>query len=414
MNTGYSLASRFRREQGFVLTIEFLLISTVLVIGVIVGVVAIRDSLVKQNFARLSRDMIIVDANSTVLGPVVAFDEHEAPLVPYIDRTQSPDANGVVINQRILIGIRDDRFTSREPIYYTGENCTGTPCIKSRSDEYADSTDIAGAPSAGAVSYSIAQQGYLNYGIGRSSQGVKGALFRETVNSCPASGADIRSRYLSQKVVAGTPCESISAGAAAETGGGTVVGEAYTECLIAVTAETQLIADSCACPAGYATQDSVLEASNQAIQDSISLGIDSLSGTVKKIDPPVEVGSVCCPTGSTLQSDSLADTVAFFALSNLLKNISAPGNQLDNSIQSLNEALIPAPLVCVSESESEPTTTENSFSPLINLKVAEPVPAPQDAAQNALERFVAPFRLNEPGEATSKQEWYSTRPDGEG
>ncbi len=407
----FQMAAR-DRQRGFILTIEFLLISTVLVIGLIVGAVAIRDSLVKQSFARQSRDIIVADANGAVLGPVVAFDEHEAPLVPYIDRTQSPDANGVIINQRILIGIRDDRFTSREPIYYTGENCTGTPCIKSRSDEYADSTDIARDTSAGAVSYSIAQQGYLNYGIGRSSQGVKGALFRETVNSCPASGEGIRSRYLSQKVVTGTPCETTSSGAATETGSGIVVGEAYTECLIAVTAETQLIADSCACPAGFTTQDSVMEASNQAIRDSIAVGMDSLSGTVKKIDPPTEVGSVCCPTGSTLQSDSLADTVAFFALSNLLKNISAPGNQLDNSIQNLNEALIPAPLVCVGD--SGPTTTENTSSPLINLKLAEPVPAPQGSAQNALERFVAPFRINEPGQATSKQDWYYIQPDGEG
>lgn len=403
-------------QRGFVLTIEFIVISTILVIGIFVGVAALRDSLIKQSQRQVTDRMLVADANGQVLGPVVAFDEHEAPLVPYIDRTQPPDSRGVVRNQRILIGIRDDRFTSREPIYYTGENCTGTPCIKSRSDEYADSLDIAGDNRAGAVSYSLAQQNLLNYGIGRSKAGVQGDLFRESANSCPGNGAEIRSRYVSQKVVAGQPCELIEqvSSEPQPTGKFVVVGEADTACLVGTSLSDPLgvLPPACSCPEGYAQQDAALDAAGDEIQVALDIGYDELKGgVIKRLAPPVDVGTVCCPAGSTLAGQTLPNTVAFFVIENQLSVGNVKPKDLVKSIDALNEALAPEPLVCVEE-VYEPGG--EPISPLVNLKIAEPVPSGEDHADRTLERFTAPFRIDTPADGIGTGDWYHIPPDGEG
>ncbi len=200
------------KQRGFVLTVEFILITTILIIGSFVGVIAIRDALIKYKFKQLDRSVIVSDANNRVLGPMVGFDEHEAPLLFFIDRTLSPDNEGREQAFRALIGIRDDRFTSREPIYYTQLNCKGDPCIKPTSSERLDNrgVDIA-STDTGAVSYFHALQDGPNYAIGQDpSGGLKGFLYRESVEACPVNviTAVTGSRYISQKVVFGSPCES--------------------------------------------------------------------------------------------------------------------------------------------------------------------------------------------------------------
>ena len=139
-----------RRQGGFIITVELLLIATILVIGSIVGVIAIRDALVKRIAQQRSQAVLVIDDSGRVLGEALGFDEHEAPLVSYIDRTVPPAApDPDHRNYRALIGVRDDRFTTREPVYYSGENCTGTPCMKLASDEDTDSIGYDGIAGTG-------------------------------------------------------------------------------------------------------------------------------------------------------------------------------------------------------------------------------------------------------------------------
>ncbi|MGJ8690540.1 MAG: hypothetical protein ACSHXZ_13585 [Gammaproteobacteria bacterium] len=190
-------------QGGFILTLELMLILTVLGIGLLVGVVAVRDALFQHYASEQSKEIYVSDANDTRIGKTIGFDEHEAPLLLFVDRSQAQ-------NNRVLLGVRDDRFTSREPIYYTLPNCQGDPCMKRPSSEDIDNQGVDFLPGTGAVSYLYALQQGPTYGVGAgSSDRLKGTLYRATEQSCPVTlvGAVLGSRWISQKVVSGEPCE---------------------------------------------------------------------------------------------------------------------------------------------------------------------------------------------------------------
>ncbi len=214
---------RVRQYQGgFIITLELILVSTILVIGTFIGVVALRDVLFKQYVEKQSRDIYVSDSNGLVLGQALSFDQHEAPRIPYIDRLVPPlSPDPAHRNYRALISIRDDRFTTREAVYYDGENCTGTPCIKAPSDEKEDNIGIDNVAATGAVGYLYKSQAGPTYAIGRSPNGITGYLFRDTGNACPISPDAVRSRYMSEKVVTGSPCESLET-SSTETTPGTI------------------------------------------------------------------------------------------------------------------------------------------------------------------------------------------------
>ena len=257
----FTLGSHFtarqnkKLQQGYVLTIELILLVTILVIGSFVGIVAVRDALFKQKVQQLDNTIIVADDNGVVLGEMVTLDEHDAPQLFYIDRTSTEPEQ----NYRALIGVRDDRFTSRDAIYYTELNCQGDPCIKPVSNEAMDDVGVSRLPGTGAVSYFQALQGAPNYAIGRSPNGLPGHLFRETIQACElpelvgGTGSPVGSRYMSQKVVTGEPCESpfdLPIGA----------GEVPLSCAKEKKNALIKVCDSscgsdkkgnCACPAGY-------------------------------------------------------------------------------------------------------------------------------------------------------------------
>ena len=66
---------------------------------------------------------------------VAAFDVHETPIVTFVDYGARVDGSGNELNFRALIGVRDDRFTSRQPIFYSNASCTTDPCIAGPSVE---------------------------------------------------------------------------------------------------------------------------------------------------------------------------------------------------------------------------------------------------------------------------------------
>ena len=84
-------------KAAFVITLELILLVTILFIGTLVGIVAIRDALIKRYVSQQSQVTVVVDAEGRLLGEAVGFDEHDAPRLFYIDRTQST-------NYRTLIG----------------------------------------------------------------------------------------------------------------------------------------------------------------------------------------------------------------------------------------------------------------------------------------------------------------------
>ena len=205
MNTSdRDIPNRPSRQAGFILTMELMIILTVLGIGLLVGFFAVREALFKYFVTEQSKAVYITDANGTNMGEAIGFDEHEAPLLVYVDRSLDE-------NYRALIGVRDDRFSSREPVYYTLPNCAGDPCMKRPSQESVDNQGVDLIPGSGAVSYLYALQQGPTYAIGAGPSGdrIKGSLFRAGTESCDVDDitASQGSRWVSQKVEAGEPCE---------------------------------------------------------------------------------------------------------------------------------------------------------------------------------------------------------------
>ncbi|MBS7663988.1 hypothetical protein I0D00_18855 [Pseudomonas lalucatii] len=366
-----------KAQGGFVITVELLLLVTILVLGSLVGIVAIRDALVKRYVSQQAQKAIVVDAQGKVLGEAADFDEHDAPRLFYIDRSQAR-------NYRTLIGIRDDRFTSREPLYYAGNSCEGEPCIKRVSDESSDNDGVDGISGSGSVSYFNALQGQPNYAVGQGAGGLPGALYRETAQSCPIAVADIGSRWISQKVVAGSPCEAIALEA-------TGTEPAYSACLVSVP-------EPCDCPADYEDEGDVLDNYLPAINDrmdSIRTGINLLLPPGQRLDP-VEVGSLCCPQALSLQTEELVDAAVFVAINRVL----AESNVNDNVKPLIDEILAPLQGEILCEA-------------FVQLQATAPVADPNDPTRNALEAFAAPFRVNLPA-AAGDSAWRTVAPTGEG
>lgn len=369
MSLTASRSSRLLRQGGFILTIELLLISTVLIIGSFVGVIAIRDALFERAQLKQSRSTIVVDSQGRKLGPAVDYDEHDAPRIPYIDRTVTPAEAGLPLrNYRVLIGVRDDRFTSREPLYYSNADCTGIPCIKSTSDETSDSAGIDRISSTGSVSYLNALQGGPNYAIGASPNRIKGHLYRETPLACPAT--EIRSRYISQKVIAGSPCEDFSMGNSVP---------ANTQCLLSVV-------EDCSCPTGYSSQGDILENYLTPINRTIRQTIRSLPALVPIRPNDIEIGTLCCPIGTVLEeSDNLINAVTYSVLDTAVELLNL-GPIVEGLVAEILNPIYAEPR-CVSE---------------IRLRRAEEVPSAIDSSQNALAPFSSPFRVNLPSDVNDQ------------
>lgn len=250
--------ARATRQSGFILTMELVLIITILGIGLLVGLVAIKNELFVQYVKKKSEDVYVSDSTDPpiILGKARDFDEHEAPRLFYIDRGADGDGDGVgdgvewppgsgdAANYRAMTGVRDDRFTTRHRIFYRNSyNCGADgivqPCIVTAGNELGDDRGvgivgididdgtggtIGGAgriAQAGGISYLYPLQGGPSYGIGRDldndinfSSGMPGELYREDAASCDP--ATVHSVWTSQTVIDGEPCESLVGGITVE------------------------------------------------------------------------------------------------------------------------------------------------------------------------------------------------------
>jgi hypothetical protein len=367
-------------QQGFVVTVELILIITILVLGSLVGLIAIRDALFKHYVNKQSTEAIVADATGKLLGKAVDFDEHDAPRIFLFDRTLDDGQP-----RRTLIGVRDDRFTSREAIYYSQQNCSGTPCIKTTSDETTDSVGADAQAGSGNVSYFNTLQGFPNYAVGRGSDGLPGALFRETPQVCPV---DIQSRWVSQKVAAGEPCEAFNVD-------DQPTDPAYAGCLANSI-------EPCECPGSYEDESDVLDSYVPEIERSLEQTVAQVNariGPALSLEVPSDftVGTLCCREAYDLDPEGLVDAVVFVATEKLIEE------QLDLSGSPLVEEAVLAVIA--------PLEGDINCTSFIEFRAAESVPAAENPAENALEQFEAPFWVNAPG-GQSEDEWFSTEPSG--
>jgi hypothetical protein len=385
---------QLNKQGGFVLTIELILITTILIIGTFVGIVAIRDALVKHQVAQQNREITLIDSNQLRLGRMLTLNEHETPLIPLIDNSIPPLAPDPAHQSfRAIIGVRDDRFTSREPVYYDGPNCTGNPCMKGISDETTDSLGVEKLQATGAVSYLHALQAGPNYAIGRSLDGIRGDLYR-TAGMCPIEPSQLQSRYMSQRVVSGTPCESFQVEQVA----------ADTSCLAGI--ETGLSVIEIApevdnpvceqCPAGTESQGDIIERYLPTVVPLVNQVLDVVA--VEGVE--VIIGDVCCPFGTQLEDDDgIVNALVYIALQEALGLLGIDLNDNKDLRKILKTlGIVEGQLNCVAN---------------ISLLSAESVLDPLDNTQNILDRFTPPFRINLPS-SSSDDEWFYVAPDGEG
>ncbi|WP_165741302.1 hypothetical protein [Pseudoalteromonas sp. Z1A6] len=380
-------------QQGYILTIELILIITILIIGSIGGVILVRDALIKRHQTKVDNQITVVDANNRPLGIAVSFDEHQAPLIFYTDR-------GANSTYRALIGIRDDRFTSREAVYYDAPNCQGNPCLKGLSDEATDSQGVSKLNNTGNVSYINALQQGPNYAIGQLGNTVIGQLLRSTPQQCPANSEQILSRYVSQKVVTGSPCESFEIDKQ----------PADSSCLVGLTAlgrplvgtDGRELALSCdTCQAGYESQGDILDLYLPEVESLLKDALKALKFVLIGTNFDIELGTICCPEGTRLEEDeNIVETLVFTILQTTFE---LAGIDLVNNLI-ISETLS---LIGIEPGITYCKTSLNlvNAEQVINITTGEP----------ALSSLTPPFKVLLPVHSgQNSTTWIHTPPKGEG
>ena len=380
-------------QQGYILTIELILIITILIIGSIGGVILVRDALIKRHQTKVDNQITVVDANNRPLGIAVSFDEHQAPLIFYTDR-------GANNTYRALIGIRDDRFTSREAVYYDAPNCQGNPCLKGLSDEATDSQGVSKLNNTGNVSYINALQQGPNYAIGQLGNTVIGQLLRSTPQQCPANSEQILSRYVSQKVVTGSPCESFEIDKQ----------PADSSCLVGVTAlgrplvgtDGRELAVSCdTCQTGYESQGDILDLYLPEVESLLKDALKALKFVGIGTNFDIELGTICCPEGTRLEEDeNIVETLVFTILQTTFE---LAGIDLVNNLI-ISETLS---LIGIEPGITYCKTSLNlvNAEQVINITTGEP----------ALSSLAPPFKVLLPVHSgQNSTTWIHTPPKGEG
>lgn len=130
------------RSAGFIISLELILITTILLIGSIVGVIAVRNALFQLRAAKAAFEVVVKDASDPPIRvKPVSYDLCEAPQI--LCRDFGYDENNLVVpgpseGLNALVGVRPDRFVTRNQIYFTGDGCAG--------DAYLAAPAIPGSP----------------------------------------------------------------------------------------------------------------------------------------------------------------------------------------------------------------------------------------------------------------------------
>ena len=118
-----------RNMFGYVLTLETLLFVVLIVLPLLVGAMLLGRKL--YTLYRNEAEFVFVpDARAVVwdsagtpksLGPVLGYDQYEAPLVLFRDNATKAG---------VLLGVRPTRLTSYGQVFYTNNTCTANPRLR--------------------------------------------------------------------------------------------------------------------------------------------------------------------------------------------------------------------------------------------------------------------------------------------
>ena len=190
----HSSGYRINRCAGFVVTTTLTVVFSLVVVGLIVGIGPIVSALYKKKLFEDSVDVYVIydeDNNpatqNSVLGKAVDLDHTETPLIPFVDYGVA----GTEKNYRVLIGVRDDRFTSANRVYYTSEDCYQGPARAGETAPHFACIFIPGfIEQDHRLSFQTAVQASgrteMNYAVGRNQQqptGQPGELLRQMTDS---------------------------------------------------------------------------------------------------------------------------------------------------------------------------------------------------------------------------------------
>ncbi len=110
-----------RSQSGFIITVELILIFTIVILATLVALAGVRNALIDSGIAfrrPLVFDSAVPDAQ--LVGKVVDFDDSETARVLRLDPN-----DGLTI----LLGVRSDRFATHTPVFYSADDCTGTAYV---------------------------------------------------------------------------------------------------------------------------------------------------------------------------------------------------------------------------------------------------------------------------------------------
>ena len=192
-----------KKAAGFIISLEFILVMALVVFPLMVGAVLLgrklitlylnQKAMIEQPLARpvIWDSSVDASGNAKPVGPVIGYDQFEAPLVLYRDASTGVVVSGSPFEPGVLLGVRPNRFTTMSKVYYLGPNCTLGAFVKSAS------ATLNPWPNVGYIS----QQQGVNYAVGNSNN-----LFRESVFGTVGSTVGIGSVWTSQDTGDNSPC----------------------------------------------------------------------------------------------------------------------------------------------------------------------------------------------------------------
>jgi hypothetical protein len=189
------------RSTGFIITLELILIFTILVIGSLVGVIAVRNALFQLYTAKAQFDVVIGDSSDPqVLVKPVNYDLCEAPQILCKDPGFVDDGGGAPFDPGApsqglfaLVGIRPERFVSRDRVYFTDANCTGGAYVAFPGDS---TLPVGYFNALQGVSYAVGPPENWPCTFGGTCVGV-GLLYRNAEDTPPGAPVDINSVWTS-------------------------------------------------------------------------------------------------------------------------------------------------------------------------------------------------------------------------
>lgn len=195
-----------RKNAGFIISLEFLLLMSLIVFPLLLGMVLLGRKLVTLYLTQLTlveqplSRPVVFDGSAAnqgkPMGQVIGYDRLGAAQILYRDTTTGVTlASGAKVNTGIVMSVRPRRFTTVSRVYYDTPGCTGNAFVKT------SSSLIGPWPNVG---YFFQTQGW-NYAVGRNN-----LLYRETPPLAGAgAGIAIASVWVSEDTrdasPAGTP-----------------------------------------------------------------------------------------------------------------------------------------------------------------------------------------------------------------